>query len=181
MVWGLFFLHVFESTNENPHLYPLGVFSLVWSIGNLVLCIIFVVIKVILGRSYRIKEAWEPGIVFRQKTHLDLELSRFDTESHLLSMKQIDEMNEESPSPKMFTPALTQRDGLSSVSELEVIGAEDRIGAQQMKYRYLATKLRYCSFILEGLIGISTITLVAMNAIIRMWVDEHKTDFADVL
>ena len=181
VVWGVFFVRIFKDAES--HMFGLGVFSLCWSIWQLLMCGVFVAVKLVLKRDYRIKEAWSPGIIFRQRTNLDLELSQFASES-LISRKRIDEMIAITPIERRNLDVIDEKMGSADSFSISGGGGqdpvEDLIGTQQMKYRYVATKLRYFSFVLEGLIGSSAIMLVTMNTIIRMYVDDHDTDFGDV-
>ena len=105
----------------------------------------FVILQNVLHRDYRIKEAWQNGELFRQRTQLDLILE--DS-----ALEEDDETN-----------------GMMEDHEK----SRDRIGSEQQKYRLIATKLRYVSFAIEGIVAFSVIALVTMNTLIRMSIDNE--------
>ena len=76
-------------------------------------------------------------------------------------MNRIDESNEivQGESYDFFT---------SQETEYMVYKDEIPVGTEQQKYRLIATKLRYVSFAVEGIVAASVIALVTMNTIIRM-------------
>ena len=147
--WGGYFVRVFADTSN----YALGLFSLVWSVLQAVGGLVFVALQAVLGRNYRVKEAWQTGQMFRQLTQLDLELSDVDVLKSLSDAGQGNLQKENSPTPT------------GNVFEL--------IGEQQTKYRLVATRLRYLSFVVEGVTAASVIVLATMNTMIRLWFDSH--------
>ena len=169
-------------------------FSLIWAVLQLALGVVFVVLQIILTKNYRIKDAWQPGEIFRQRTQLDFELSEIENEfadqdenevtdddkarlkgsdagdkggekQKIQNLSQIDESNEfihendKNVSYDFFS---------SQGTEYKIYKDTAPVGSEQQKYRLIATKLRYVSFAVEGIVAASVIALVTMNTIIRM-------------
>eukprot|EP01084_Bolivina_argentea_P238148 400103_1 len=167
IVWGVFFLNEWF---EYTQLYPLAIFCLVWAVLQFIGGIVFVVLQIILSKNYRIKEAFQTGQNWRQSTQLDLELSKLDDDNAILkenkqhTYKQLDTTAEDEHYD-VFT---------SQETEYDVYKDKDEIGTEQQRYRLIATKLRYFSFAVEGIVAASVIALCSLNTILRMVVDGER-------
>ena len=167
IMWSSHYLDYFSNHHEDY--YPLAIFFMVWSCLQLFLGLVFVIIQLILGRYYLVKEAFEPPEIFRSLTDVrDGSNSRNSREivvpNKYKQYSSVDDLDDNDDND-----IEQETKNLTGLEEMDTINHEEEVGAEQQKYRHIATRLRYFSFALEGIVAGSVILMVTFSTLVRKW------------
>ena len=151
----------------------LSIFCMIWSVIQATGGIAFVVLQIILTKNYRVKEAFQPPKLFRQRTQLDLDEMINDDEN--------DDEEEDDVAVQLAKSNKSENGNVRNITDSEQhsnnyfdeyeVYREDakNVGSKQQKYRLIATKLRYVSFAVEGIVAASVILNATFSTIIRIF------------
>eukprot|EP01084_Bolivina_argentea_P206305 352269_1 len=151
IMWSSFYMDYFIQYHKQY--YAMSIFFTVWSGLQLVMGAVFVIFQIILTKYYLVKDAFESPRVFRSVTNLDV------YEDYLNSDER-DEFTENNNENKID---YHEYDDQELQIELSVVGRE-----QQM-YRLIATRLRYFSFAVEGIVSASVLLMVTFSTLLRKY------------
>eukprot|EP01084_Bolivina_argentea_P292675 503221_1 len=174
IVWASFYLSIFSDTK----FFGLAVFSMCWAVIQLALGILFAVLQLILDHNYKIKVAFQTSKIFTSVVVLD---NNSDSESEHVKLKSKNTKKEETMDNDLnefrrcntdIAHDIAMDDNISNFKE-----DINTIGAEQQKYRLIATKLRYVSFVVEGLTGISVILFCTFSTIMRIVFDHSQQKY----